>query len=85
MPEAAFVAAMLTLFVVFVLAQRGGRVGPSRLVLAGVAVSYLATAGTSFVQLYTRPAELRHAHLMCGDCFTGHELRRAREADAKED
>jgi iron complex transport system permease protein len=56
---AAFVAAMLTLFVVFVLAQRGGRVGPSRLVLAGVAVSYLATAGTSFVQLYTRPAELR--------------------------
>lgn len=33
----------------------------------------------------TRPAELRHAHLMCGDCFTGHELRRAREADAKED
>ena len=44
---------------VLVLAQRGGRVGPSRLVLAGVAVSYLATAGTSFVQLYTRPAELR--------------------------
>lgn len=56
---AAFVAAMLTLFIVFLLAQHGGRVGPSRLVLAGVAVSYLATAGTSFIQLYTRPSELR--------------------------
>ena len=56
---AAFVAAMLTLFVVYVLAQRSGRVGPSRLVLAGVAISYLATAGTSFIQLYTRPSELR--------------------------
>jgi iron complex transport system permease protein len=56
---AAFVAAMLTLFVVYALAQRSGRVGPSQLVLAGVAISYLASAGTSFVQLYTRPSELR--------------------------
>jgi iron complex transport system permease protein len=56
---AAFVAATLTLFVVYVLAQRSGRVGPSRLVLAGVAVSYLATAGTSFIQLYSRPSEVR--------------------------
>lgn len=56
---AAFAAATLTLFLVFVLAQSGGRVGPSRLVLAGVAVSYLTTAGTSFIQLYTRPSELR--------------------------
>lgn len=56
---AAFVGAILTLVVVFVLAQRGGRVGPARLVLAGVAVSYLVTAGTSFVQLSSRPSELR--------------------------
>lgn len=56
---AAFVAAMLTLVVVFTVAQRGGRVGPTRLVLAGVAVSYLATAATSFVQLYSNPLELR--------------------------
>jgi hypothetical protein len=33
--------------------------GPTRLVLAGVAISYLATAGTSFLQLYTNPLELR--------------------------
>ncbi len=57
--SAAFVAALVTLVVVFVLAQKSGRVGPTRLVLAGVAVSYIATAGTSFVQLYTNPAELR--------------------------
>lgn len=56
---AAFVMSLVTLVVVFALAQRGGRVGPSRLVLAGVAVSYLATAATSFVQLYSNPLELR--------------------------
>ena len=55
----AFVAAMLTLVLVFVVAQRGGRVGPTRLVLAGVAVSYLATAATSAIQLYVKPGELR--------------------------
>lgn len=56
---AAFVSALVTLLVVFLLAQRRGQVGPTRLVLAGVAVSYLATAGTSFLQLYTNPLELR--------------------------
>lgn len=55
----AFVASLLTLVLVFVLAQQGGRLGPTRLVLAGVAVSYLATAATSFVQLYGNPLELR--------------------------
>lgn len=55
----AFVAALATLLLVFLLAQRQGRIGPTRLVLAGVAVSYLATAGTSFVQLYVSPLELR--------------------------
>lgn len=56
---AAFTAALVTLVLVFALAQRGGRIGPTRLVLAGVAVSYLTTAGTSFVQLYVNPLELR--------------------------
>lgn len=56
---AAFASAAVTLGLVFVLAQQAGRVGPARLVLAGVAVSYLATAGTSFVQLYVSPLELR--------------------------
>jgi iron complex transport system permease protein len=56
---AAFIAALLTLVLVFMLAQRGGRVGPTRLVLAGVAVSYLATAATSALQLYVKPGELR--------------------------
>lgn len=32
----------------------------------------------------TRPAELKQAELMCTDCFTGHEMRRARDADARE-
>ena len=56
---AAFVFSLLTLVLVFLFAQRGGRIGPTRLVLAGVAVSYLATAATSFVQLYVNPLELR--------------------------
>jgi iron complex transport system permease protein len=56
---AAFVFSLLTLVVVFAFAQRAGRIGPTRLVLAGVAVSYLATAATSFVQLYVNPLELR--------------------------
>lgn len=56
---AAFAAASLTLLVVMVLAQQAGQLGSARLVLAGVAVSYLATAGTSFVQLYVNPLELR--------------------------
>jgi iron complex transport system permease protein len=56
---AAFAASMITLFAVFVFAQRAGRVGPTRLVLAGVAVSYLTTAATSYVQLSMNPNELR--------------------------
>jgi iron complex transport system permease protein len=56
---AAFVSALLTLVVVFAFAQRAGQVGPTRLVLAGVAVSYLFTAATSFLQLYADPLALR--------------------------
>lgn len=56
---AAFVSALLTLVVVFALAQRAGQLGPTRLVLAGVAVSYLFIAATSFLQLYADPLALR--------------------------
>lgn len=50
-PTAAFVGAFLTTVAVFVLAQRGGRVTPNRLVLAGVAMSYLLSSITSYLVL----------------------------------
>ncbi len=56
---AAFLSALLTLAAVFLLAQRGGRLGATRLVLAGVATAYLTTAATSYVQLQANPNELR--------------------------
>ncbi len=56
---AGFVGALVTLVLVFLFAQRAGQVGPTRLVLAGVAVSYLFTAATSVVQLYSDPLALR--------------------------
>ncbi|GAA1718160.1 iron ABC transporter permease [Kribbella yunnanensis] len=55
----AFVGATVSLLAVFVLAQRSGRLTDSRLVLAGVAVSYLAMAGTSLVQLRAEPTQVR--------------------------
>ncbi|GHH39190.1 FecCD family ABC transporter permease [Lentzea cavernae] len=54
----AFAAALLTMIAVFVIAQRGGRLTDTRLILAGVAVGYLAVAATSFVQLQTSPNQL---------------------------
>lgn len=68
---AAFVGALVTLAVVFVLAQRGGRIGPSRLVLAGVAVSYLTTALTSLIQLQVNPLELRGTMFWMLGSFAG--------------
>ncbi|MFF5261736.1 FecCD family ABC transporter permease [Actinomadura viridis] len=56
---AAFTAALLSSLVVYLLAQRAGRLLDSRLVLAGVAVGYLCTAATTFVQLQLDPAELQ--------------------------
>ena len=55
----AFAGATTTLLTVFVLAQRSGRLTDSRLVLAGVAVSYLAMAGTSLLQLRAEPTQVR--------------------------
>ncbi|WP_433436184.1 FecCD family ABC transporter permease [Nonomuraea sp. CA-141351] len=56
---AAFAAAMLSALLVYVLAQRAGRLLDSWLVLTGVAVGYLCTAATTFVQLQLNPTELQ--------------------------
>ncbi|WP_399896370.1 FecCD family ABC transporter permease [Streptomyces sp. BBFR51] len=56
---AAFVGAMVAGALVFALGQRRGRMAPTRLVLAGVAVGYVFLSATSFVQLHASPNELR--------------------------
>jgi iron complex transport system permease protein len=48
---AAFLGALATMVLVYVLAQQGGRTSAMRLVLAGVAVSYVLSAVTSFLVL----------------------------------
>lgn len=50
-PVAAFAGALATTLIVFMLAQQRGRVTPNRLVLAGVAVSYLLSSVTSYLVL----------------------------------
>lgn len=55
---AAFIAAMLTMIAVFLIARRSGQLTDTRLILAGVSVGYLAVAATSFVQLQTNPNQL---------------------------
>ncbi len=51
---AAFLGATVTTILVYLLAQRSGRVTPSRLILAGVALGYLLTAAYGYV-VYTSP------------------------------
>ena len=48
---AAFVGALLSMILVYVLAQQQGRATPMRLVLAGVALSYVLSAVTSYLVL----------------------------------
>jgi iron complex transport system permease protein len=55
----AFAGAVVTLVVVFVLAQQSGQLADARLILAGVAVSYLAMAGTTLVQLRADQAQVK--------------------------
>lgn len=55
----AFLGALAATLAVFLLAQRSGQLADTRLVLAGVAVGYLAMAGTSLVQLSVDPNSLR--------------------------
>lgn len=50
-PVAAFVGAFITTILVFVFAQQRGRVTPNRLVLAGVAMSYLLSSITGYLVL----------------------------------
>ncbi|WP_214417204.1 FecCD family ABC transporter permease [Sphaerisporangium fuscum] len=57
--SAAFAGAMAAALLVFALGQRAGRLAPTRLVLAGVAVGYVLLAATSYVQLQATPDELR--------------------------
>ncbi|MEV4805551.1 iron ABC transporter permease [Nonomuraea sp. NPDC049421] len=49
MSAAAFAGSLLALGLVYLLAQRAGRLTPSRLVLAGVALAYLFQSAYSFV------------------------------------
>jgi iron complex transport system permease protein len=53
LPLAAFVGALLALLLTLLVASAGGGLTPSRTVLAGVAVSSLAAALTSFVIFWT--------------------------------
>lgn len=53
LPVAAFVGAMVALVLTLLLASSVGRITPSRTVLAGLAVSSLASAVTSFVIFWT--------------------------------
>jgi iron complex transport system permease protein len=48
---AAFGGALLAMVVVYLLAQQGGHTSPTRLVLAGVALSYVLSALTSYLVL----------------------------------
>lgn len=56
---AAFVGAVVLLAAVFLFAQRAGSFTDVRLVLAGVALGYVAMAGTSFTQLHAEPGQIR--------------------------
>lgn len=56
---AAFLGALASLAAVVILGQRAGRFVPTRLVLAGVAVGYLLSAMTNFLQFHADPEQLR--------------------------
>ncbi len=58
-PAAAVVGAVAVLVAVYTFAQRAGSFTDARLVLAGVALGYVAMAGTSFVQLNVEPGQIR--------------------------
>ncbi|MFD9334987.1 FecCD family ABC transporter permease [Streptomyces sp. NPDC060028] len=55
---AAFAGACATLALVVTLGRRHGALAPARLVLAGVALSYLLQGATSYLQLRARPDQL---------------------------
>lgn len=53
-----FLCALLAFLLVFAIAQRGGHVTPQRLILAGLAVSYLFSGVTSFITLTSENRQL---------------------------
>lgn len=55
---AAFAGACATLALVVALSRHHGTLAPARLVLAGVALSYLLQGATSYLQLRARPEQL---------------------------
>jgi iron complex transport system permease protein len=48
---AAFIGALITTIIVYIIAQQGGQVTPGRLILAGVAISYALSAITTYLVL----------------------------------
>jgi iron complex transport system permease protein len=73
-PLAAFLGALLTVFIVYVLARTGTTVQTATLILAGVAVSSFATALTSYLMLRSS-AEMQRAlgWLLGGGMMAGWE------------
>lgn len=57
--SAAFAGAMLSMLAVFLVARGAGGYTPARLLLAGVALGYLCSAVTSFIQFKVSPQELQ--------------------------
>ncbi len=61
-PAAAFAGALLTFLIVFLLARRGGKLSPLRLILVGVAVAALLSAATNYLVIRSPDnAQLRSA------------------------
>ncbi|MFJ9978394.1 FecCD family ABC transporter permease [Streptomyces cyaneofuscatus] len=60
---AAFVGALVAMIAVLGLSRRAGRVVPSRLILAGVTLSYLFSGATSFVIFRSGNADAAHSVL----------------------
>ncbi len=56
---AAFLGALASLLLTLALGRRAGQISPTRLILAGVAVGYVFSAVTSFLQLQAEPEQLR--------------------------
>lgn len=73
-PAAAFLGALLTVTVVYLLARSGGSIPTTTLILAGVAVGSFASALTSFLMLRSQ-GELRRAiaWLLGGSAMSGWE------------
>lgn len=59
--SAAFAGALLAFAAIIGLARRGRGWAPGRVILSGVAIGYLLSAGTYFLQVMATPAQLQRA------------------------